>query len=106
MSYQDDNTWQILTDALCEKYHKEAKAQLESDFKKLVKYSSDNNIKVPVFNPKYDIDYNQTVYYLARENWERDGYKESPTGFTHISEREREHFKKILDDVSGEMNEL
>lgn len=95
MSYQDDNVWQTLTPELEKKYLKKAIDKLDSDYKKIRQFVEDNNICVPMYNPRGDRYYNLTVYDIAEKMWKADGYYNPPTTFTKIKEREI-NFKKEI----------
>lgn len=96
MSYQDDNNLQALPAKLYAEYIKKAAQKLDADFKKIRQFAAENNICVPIINPRGDRDYEQTVYYLAEKRWTADGYYDPPTTFTRIKERESKFAKEIL----------
>ena len=96
MSYQDDNNLQALPPKLYTEYRKKAVEKLDSDYKKIRQFATDNDMCVPMYNPRGDKYYEQTVYYLAEKMWEADGYYDPPTTYTRIKERESKFLKEIM----------
>lgn len=95
MSYQDDNNWQTLTPELNVEYRKKAADKLDSDYKKIRQFAWENNICVPIINPRGDKDYEQTVYYIAEKMWKADGYYDHPAQYVKTKEREYNFHKEI-----------
>lgn len=93
MSYQDDNNWQHLTPELNAEYIKKASDKLDRDYNKLKQFAVENNIYVPIINPRGDKDYGEMVYYIAKKMWTADGYYDPPAIFKNIKQRERKFAK-------------
>ena len=102
MSYQDDNNWQTLTPELNVEYRKKAADKIESDFKKIRQFAKDNNICVPIINPRGEEDYEQMVYYIAEKMWKADGYYDPPQWFVRSEARENTFSKEIMKDMIKE----
>lgn len=104
MSYQDDNTWQLLTPKLRDQYIVKAGKKVMEDAKEAYKLAKEHNLEFPYgkLSGENEMWY---IYDVAKKMWEGDGYKDLPSQFTRVSERENRCLMDLLsEDAINDLN--
>jgi hypothetical protein len=87
----------ILSEALRLSYIKKAQEKIIEDNKKCFEFIKSKGLAIS-FEPISSHYESEHIYNVAKDMWEADGYRDTPTKFTRVSENELHFLNNVFKD--------